>query len=126
MYGADEGNSQVGSYKNFVYHNTQGYNGSINAEIGSVMASYSAVNFVPMAAGPYLNSILRKDLGFDGFVISDYNEIEKLSGQYLPTSYEIMQKNESVATMFAAGIDMFMIPSRPQMIDYITFTKMGL
>ncbi len=57
------------------------------------MASYSAVNFVPMASGPYLNSILRKDLGFDGFVISDYNEIEKLSAQYLPTSYEIMQKN---------------------------------
>jgi hypothetical protein len=31
MYGADEGNAQVGSYKNFVYHNTQGYNGSIKA-----------------------------------------------------------------------------------------------
>jgi len=35
-----------------------------------------------------------------------------MSSQYLPTSLEIMQRNESVATMFAAGIDMFMVPSK--------------
>jgi beta-glucosidase-like glycosyl hydrolase len=28
--------------------------------------------------------------------------------------------------MFAAGIDMFMIPSRDSMIDYINSVKMGL
>jgi beta-glucosidase len=37
-----------------------------------------------------------------------------------------MKKNESVATMFAAGIDMFMIPSRDSMLDYIASVKMGL
>jgi beta-glucosidase len=37
-----------------------------------------------------------------------------------------MKKNESVATMFAAGIDMFMIPSRESMLDYIASVKMGL
>lgn len=50
------------------------------------MASYSAINFVPLAAGPFLQSILRNDLGFDGFVISDYSELDKLANQYLPTS----------------------------------------
>lgn len=49
-----------------------------------------------------------------------------MSSQYLPTSLEIMQRNESVATMFAAGIDMFMVPSRESMIEYIAFTKMGI
>lgn len=72
LYGADEGSSMINSWKTFVYHNTQGYNGSISSNIGSVMASYSAINFIPLSSGLYLNSILRKDLGFDGFVISDY------------------------------------------------------
>ena len=75
FYGADEGNAVVNSWKNFVYHNTQGYNGSISSNIGSVMASYSAINFVPLSSGPYLKSILRGDLKFDGFVISDYMEV---------------------------------------------------
>jgi beta-glucosidase-like glycosyl hydrolase len=39
------------------------------------MASYSAINFVPLSAGPYLQSILRNDLSFDGFIISDYSEV---------------------------------------------------
>lgn len=73
FYGADEGNSVVNSWKTFVYHNTQGYNGSISSNIGSVMASYSAINNVHLAGGPYLKSILRGDLAFDGFVISDYS-----------------------------------------------------
>lgn len=75
FYGADEGNAQVGSFKNFVHHNIQGFNGSISSGIGSVMASYSAINYVPLAAGPYLKSILRGDLAYDGFVISDYSEV---------------------------------------------------
>lgn len=90
------------------------------------MASYSAINFVPLASGTYLNSILKGDLNFDGFVISDYSEIEKLSAQYLPTSLETMRKNESVATMLAAGIDMFMIPVKSSMLDYIDAIKTGL
>lgn len=64
----------VNSWKNFVYHNTQGYNGSISSSIGSVMVSYSAINFVPLSSGPYLKAILRDSLNFDGFVISDYME----------------------------------------------------
>jgi beta-glucosidase-like glycosyl hydrolase len=39
------------------------------------MASYSAINFVPLANGPYLKSILRGDLNYDGFIISDYSEV---------------------------------------------------
>jgi beta-glucosidase len=31
MYGADEGNTQIGSFKSFVTYNTQGFLGSIEA-----------------------------------------------------------------------------------------------
>jgi len=57
------------------------------------MASYSAINFVPLANGPYLKSILRGDLNYDGFIISDYSEVEKMASQYLPTSLEVMLRN---------------------------------
>lgn len=90
------------------------------------MASYSAINFIPMHAGPYLGTILRGDLSFDGFVISDYMELDKMAEQYLPTSLELMKKNESTVTMFAAGVDMFMIPDRAAMLEYFKNVQMGL
>ena len=75
LYGADEGDAVVGSFKSFVRHNTQGYVGSISAEIGSIMVSYSAVNMLPNSISPAIRTILREDLGFDGLVISDYDEM---------------------------------------------------
>ena len=73
LYGADEGNSIVGSFKTFVSHNTAGYKGSVSAGIGSVMVSYSAINWIPNAISPAIRNILRDSLGFDGFIISDYD-----------------------------------------------------
>ena len=87
MWGADEGNAVVGSYKSFINHNTQGYKGSISAGVGSVMVSYSAINYLPLAIGPAVNTILRQKLNFDGFVISDYDEVEGIKANQLPTSF---------------------------------------
>lgn len=111
VFGADEGNSIVGSFKSFISHNTQGYNASIAAEIGSVMVSYSSINWVPNAIGPAIGTILREKLKFDGFVISDYDEMQRIIDQQLPTNFNIMNGTwDSVTTMLNAGIDMFMIP----------------
>ena len=111
MYGADEGNSLVGSFKSFIHHNTQGFNGSISASVGSVMVSYSAINWIPNAIGPQINTILRQKLGFDGFVISDYDEMQRVIDQGLPTNFNIMKSpSDSVTTMLNAGMDMFMLP----------------
>ena len=38
------------------------------------MVSYSSINWVPNSISPSINTILRQKLGFDGFVISDYDE----------------------------------------------------
>lgn len=111
LFGADEGNSIVSSYKSFIKHNTAGYSGAIAAEIGSVMVSYSSINWLPNAISPSIGTLLRQKLGFDGFVISDYDEMQRIIDQQLPTNFNIMNGTwDSVTTMMNAGIDMFMIP----------------
>ena len=37
------------------------------------MASYSAINWVPLSVGPSIGLLLKGKMGFDGFVISDYD-----------------------------------------------------
>ena len=63
------------SFKNYIKHNVQGYIGAINAEVGSVMVSYSAINGIPMSINPMIQNILKKNLKFDGIVISDYDQL---------------------------------------------------
>ena len=126
-YGADEGNARVSSFKTFLNHNIQGYKGSIESEIGSVMCSYSGINWVPMALSPMLNSILKQKLSFDGFVISDYDELNRVIDQQLPTDFQkFYALNESLTQVINSGVDMMMIPSRSDYLDYIDNLKMAL
>ena len=111
MYGADEGNVHVNNFKTFMEHNVQGYKGAIAADVATVMCSYSAINFLPMSISTMLTTNLRQDLGFDGFVISDYDELGRIIYQHLPTSFQTMAGfNESAASAMNAGFDMMMIP----------------
>ena len=43
------GNANVMNFKNYIKHNTGGYVGSVNSNIGNIMASYSSVNWIPNA-----------------------------------------------------------------------------
>ena len=75
------------------------------------MVSYSSINWIPNAIGPQIQTILRQTLKFDGFVISDYDEMQRIINQKMPTNFNIMNASwDSVSTMLNAGIDMFMIP----------------
>lgn len=49
IYGANQGSARVHNFKNYLYHNSQGYKGAIESEVGSIMASYSAINDIPMS-----------------------------------------------------------------------------
>ncbi len=126
FYGANQGSAKVGSYKSFTHHNIQGFNGSILSGVGSVMPSYSAINFMPLHEGSYAGKILKEELKFDGFVISDDGALKFCADQGLPTFLGRMNKNESVATVISSGVDMFMIESKESMIDYIKNVKMGI
>lgn len=75
------------------------------AGVFSVMAAHNELNGIPCHANPWiLNGILRDEYHFDGFVVSDWMDIERMVSihNYLPNVYEAYY--ESVK----AGIDMHM------------------
>jgi beta-glucosidase len=85
--------------------------------VGSVMPSYSSVDWTEDGVGNPLNmhahkelitDTLKGDIGFDGFVISDYNGIDHIGGDF----------HANVVQGVNAGIDMFMQPSN--YADFIT------
>jgi len=67
----------------------------------SVMASFSSWQETKMHAHQYLlTAVLKEELGFQGFVVSDWKAIDQLSGIYY----------DKVVTAINAGIDMVMLP----------------
>ncbi len=61
----------------------QGYVGAIEAGVLTVMPSYSSWNG-QKASGSHrlLTEILKDQMGFEGFLISDYNAVDQLPGDY--------------------------------------------
>lgn len=67
----------------------------------SIMVSFSSWQGVPMHAHAYLlRDVLRGELGFDGFVVSDWAGVDDVAPDY----------DQAVARSIAAGIDMNMVP----------------
>ncbi len=68
----------------------------------SVMISYSSWQGTKMHAEAYLiNEVLKDELGFDGFIVSDWQAIDEIEGDYY----------SDVVTAINAGIDMNMVPT---------------
>jgi beta-glucosidase len=77
------------------------YRPAIAAGVGSVMLSYSSVNGLKMHAHKHLvTDVLKGELGFRGFVVTDWQAIEQLPGT----------PEEQVTQSVNAGVDMFMEP----------------
>ena len=67
----------------------------------TIMVSYSSWNGTKMHAQGYLiTDVLKGELGFDGFVVSDWAAIDQLDDNYY----------EAVVAAINAGIDMNMVP----------------
>jgi beta-glucosidase len=80
-----------------------GYRSAIAAGAGSVMASFSSWNGQKMHGNRYLlTDVLKAELGFSGFVVSDWAGIDQLPGDY----------TSDVETAINAGVDMVMVPER--------------
>ncbi|MFC8432815.1 glycoside hydrolase family 3 N-terminal domain-containing protein [Streptomyces sp. NPDC057253] len=84
------------------------YQEAVERGVGTVMPSYSSLDVVGDGLGPVkmharadmINSVLKQRLGFDGFVISDWNGIDQIPGDYA----------SDVRTSVNAGVDMVMAP----------------
>jgi beta-glucosidase len=97
----DQGDTKVDE-KTLRQIHLPGYISAIKAGVGSIMPSYSSWNGVKCSGSKrLLTEILKEELGFEGFLISDYNAI----GQIEPGDYKA-----SVEIAINAGMDMAMEP----------------
>jgi beta-glucosidase len=88
------------------------YQAAIDAGARSIMISFSSWNATKMHAEKYLvTDVLKDELGFTGFVVSDWGGIDQISPNYFV----------AVITAINAGIDMNMVP-----YDYRLFVAVML
>ena len=83
------------------------YQAALDSGAKSVMISFSSWNGVKMHAQKYwISDVLEGELGFQGFVVSDWGGIDQIDKDYY----------KSTVTAINAGIDMNMVP-----YDYLRF-----
>ncbi len=98
--GRDRGDTIVDAESLRELHLRQ-YAAAVAAGVGSIMVSYSSVNGVSMHAHQaLLTDVLKNQMGFAGFLVSDFGAIELLPGSY----------QEQVQAAINAGLDMVMAP----------------
>ena len=82
------------------------------AHVGSVMPAHHPLNGVPCHANPWLlDTVLRQEWGFDGFVTSDMNDIPKLEGGH---QFAVNGDRNASALALKAGVDMELSSGAPQ------------
>jgi beta-glucosidase len=102
--GTDQGNTQLTEAELRAIH-LPPFQEAVRRNVGSVMISYSSWNGVKMHSNQYLiTTVLKGELGFSGFVVSDWQGIDQIDGQPGFTGAEIR-------TAINAGIDMVMVPN---------------
>ena len=103
----DQGDTQVSEQEMREIH-LPGYFPALEAGVGTVMPSYSKINGTYMHMNnDLLNGLLKKELGFSGFVISDWAALERMVG-HPADSLDGYKKN--IIASINAGIDMVMVP----------------
>ena len=100
--GIDQGNTEISEELLRSLH-MQGYIDAIENKVGSIMASYNSWNGQKLHGHDYLlTTVLKDELGFEGFVISDWQGVDQIDEDY----------REAVKRAINAGIDMVMVPDR--------------
>jgi beta-glucosidase len=79
------------------------YHAAVDAGAATVMSSFNSINGVPASANPFiLTQILRKEWGFDGFVVSDWGAVSELINHSIGDGPTVARK------AIEAGLDMDM------------------
>ena len=115
--GVDQGNT-VCDEATFRAIHLAPYRAIVKAGAGSIMVSYSSWNGVKMSANKYLlTDVLKGELKFQGFLVSDWAAIDQISDDF----------KQDVEISINAGLDMIMIPYGPghanNYVEFITDLK---
>ena len=110
--GVDQGNTIVDEATLRKLHLAP-YLPALENGVGSVMASFSSWNGAKMHGNKYLlTDVLKGELAFKGFVVSDWAAIDQLPHDY----------KGNIEASVNAGLDMIMIPNGPgQPNNYLDF-----
>ena len=89
---------------------------AVKAGSSSIMINSSDINGTPVHASKYLlTDVLRKELGFDGLIVTDWEDIIRLH-----TIHKIAATpREAVVLAINAGIDMSMVPGDYSFYDLL-------
>ncbi|MCX6239832.1 MAG: beta-glucosidase BglX [Bacteroidia bacterium] len=80
------------------------YKAAVDAGAGSVMSSFNEVDGIPASANKWLmTDLLRKQWGFNGFVVTDYTAISEMINHGLGDLQEVSGQS------LRAGVDMDMV-----------------
>ncbi|MFO7828516.1 MAG: glycoside hydrolase family 3 N-terminal domain-containing protein, partial [Bacteroidales bacterium] len=100
--GIDQGNTEVSEDELREIH-MAAYVDAIESGVGSIMASYNSWNGEKLHGSEYLlTNVLKNELGFEGFVVSDWKGVDQIDEDY----------KEAIKRAINAGIDMVMVPDR--------------
>src|SRR5690606_15513008 len=109
--GVDQGDTQISEAELRAIH-LPPFAEAVDRGVGSVMISFSSWNGTKLHGHQYLiTDVLKGELGFDGFVVSDWEGIDQIDGvwgggPFGPPSLSATD----VRTAVNAGIDMVMAP----------------
>jgi len=100
--GIDQGDTRLSEAELRRLH-LPGYIKAIEAGVGSIMVSYNSWNGEKVSGNKHLlTDVLKNELGFEGFLISDYNALDQLPGD----------RRAQVKLSINAGMDMAMVPEK--------------
>lgn len=113
--GWDRTNADIGDQKLYEFL-APPFQVAINSGVKTVMANSGSINGIPVHGSYYyLTTILRDEMGFEGVLISDYEDIIKLNTQHKVTEHE----KESTYMAIMAGIDVSMTPTTTNFCEYL-------
>lgn len=116
--GDDQGNNLADEKQLFEIH-SQGYVGGLTAGAQTVMASFNSWHGKKNHGNKYLlTDVLKQRMGFDGFVVGDWNGHGQVKGC----------SNQSCPQSINAGLDIFMVPTdawKPLLENTIAQIKQG-
>ena len=112
--GIDEGDTQLSEADMRAIH-LPPYKAAIDAGVQTIMVSYSSWNGAKMSgSAKWLTQVIKGELGFKGFLISDYGALYQLPGTH----------QAQIVASINAGMDMVMVPQN--YVEFISDVKAGV